>query len=221
MTTKSNLKRIREIILTDNDNNNEFDDTVFEDDESNSDSDYSPSGTESDDTSTDECISKEDDSSDSHISDDDISTNTQPESVEKGGITWSIHNSKDHGRLRATSIMKKKPELDRIELEVFLGLLIQAGVNHTNHQSVEELWDIKNLGKSLTNPHNERRSQQVRLTSKIQLALQSLGFELKPKISVNQVRINDPSKRRLYYMCPTHPGRKSQQYDRFYISQPY
>ncbi|CAF4284616.1 unnamed protein product, partial [Rotaria sordida] len=102
MTTKSNLKRIREIILTDNDNNNEFDDTVFEDDESNSDSDYSPSGTESDDTSTDECISKEDDSSDSHISDDDISTNTQPESVEKGGITWSIHNSKDHGRLRAT-----------------------------------------------------------------------------------------------------------------------
>ncbi|CAF0871595.1 unnamed protein product [Rotaria sordida] len=70
MTTKSNLKRIRETILTDNDNNNEFDDTVFEGDESNSDSDYSSSGTESDDTSTDECILKEDDSSDSHISDD-------------------------------------------------------------------------------------------------------------------------------------------------------
>ncbi|CAF4003297.1 unnamed protein product, partial [Rotaria sp. Silwood1] len=170
------------------------------DDESNPDSDYSVSETESDDTSTDECILTEDDSSDSHISDDNINTNTQPESVEKYGVTWSIQNSKDHGRLRAASIMKKKSgaitavytiedalklflinnildaivlhtsnyarryfdqqnqrrlnadahhsqlikwkELDCIELEVFLSLLIQAGVSHTTHQSVEELWDI-------------------------------------------------------------------------------
>jgi hypothetical protein len=41
----------------------------------------------------------------------------------------------------------KWKELDRIELEAFLGLLIQAGVSHTNHQSVEELW---NIGKNLS-----------------------------------------------------------------------
>ncbi len=69
MTTKTNLKRIREI-LTPN-NTDEFDNNISEDDESNSDPDYL-SETESDDTSTDECISKEDESSDSNVSNDDI-----------------------------------------------------------------------------------------------------------------------------------------------------
>ncbi|CAF1262637.1 unnamed protein product [Rotaria sordida] len=162
MTTKSNLKRIREIILTDNDNNNEFDDTVFEDDESNSDSDYSPSGTESDDTSTDECISKEDDSSDSHISDDDISTNTQPESVEKGGITWSIHNSKDHGRLRATSIMKKKPGAitavytieDAFKL-FFINDILDTIVLYTNNYA-RRYFDQQNQRRLNTDVHHSK-----------------------------------------------------------------
>src|ERR1700722_12708564 len=106
MATKSNLKRIREILLTNN--NNEFDNTVSEDDESNSDPDYSVSETESDDTSTDECISKEDVSSDSYISDDYINIHTQRKSVEKGGVTWLIQNREDHGRIRATNMIKKK-----------------------------------------------------------------------------------------------------------------
>jgi hypothetical protein len=32
--------------------------------------------------------------------------------------------------------------LDRIELEGFIGLLIQAGVRHANHESTTELWNI-------------------------------------------------------------------------------
>jgi len=36
----------------------------------------------------------------------------------------------------------KWKNLDCIELEAFLGLLIQAGVGHVNHESLTELWDI-------------------------------------------------------------------------------
>lgn len=36
----------------------------------------------------------------------------------------------------------KWKQLDRIELEAFLGLLLQGGVGHANHQSITELWDI-------------------------------------------------------------------------------
>lgn len=38
-------------------------------------------------------------------------------------------------------LMKWK-ELDCIELEAFLGLLIQAGAEFSHHQSLIELWDI-------------------------------------------------------------------------------
>ncbi|CAF1454756.1 unnamed protein product [Rotaria sordida] len=198
MTTKTNLKRIREILITDN--TNEFTDNISEDDESNSDPDYSFSDTESDDTSTDERISNEEDSSDAHISNDDTQINAQPESIEKGGVSWSTQRPTVQGRVHAINIMKTKPgpvtviqtmmdafklfltdeilnevvlqtnkyakrymdqrnqrqlndaanqtklkkwkELDRTELEAFLGLLIQAGVGHASHTSVTELWDI-------------------------------------------------------------------------------
>ncbi|CAF1691653.1 unnamed protein product, partial [Adineta ricciae] len=33
-------------------------------------------------------------------------------------------------------------ELDRIELEAFLGLLIQGGVAKMNHRCIDDLWDI-------------------------------------------------------------------------------
>ncbi|CAF4730885.1 unnamed protein product, partial [Rotaria sp. Silwood2] len=36
----------------------------------------------------------------------------------------------------------KWKQLDYIELEAFLGLLIQAGAEFSHHQSLEELWDI-------------------------------------------------------------------------------
>ncbi|CAF1044065.1 unnamed protein product [Rotaria sordida] len=169
MSTKTNLKRIRKILITDN--TNEFTDNISEDDESNSDPDYSFSNTESDDTSTDECISKED-SSYAHFSDDDTHINAQPKSTEKGGVSWSTERPTVQGRVHAINIMKTTPpdpvtviqtmmdvfkqlndaasqtkskkwkELDRTELEAFLGLLIQAGVGHTSHISVTELWNI-------------------------------------------------------------------------------
>ena len=69
MTTKTNLKRIREILTLNS--TNKFDTNISEDDESNSDPDYL-SETESDDTYTAECISKEDELSDSNVSDYDI-----------------------------------------------------------------------------------------------------------------------------------------------------
>jgi hypothetical protein len=56
MTTEASLKKIREIILTNN--NNEFDDTVSEDEESNSDLEYCPSETESDDISTESILKR-------------------------------------------------------------------------------------------------------------------------------------------------------------------
>jgi hypothetical protein len=106
---------------------------------------------------------------------------------------------------------------------VFFNLIDIASINamtlwlcqnsdwHSRKNYIRRLF-LENLGRSLTNPHNERRSQQVRLTLKIKLSLQSLGFEVKPKILENQVRINESSKRRRRcYICPTHPGRKSQQ----------
>ncbi|CAF3081518.1 unnamed protein product [Rotaria sp. Silwood2] len=180
---------------------NEPDDDISEDEKLESDSDYLFSGTESDDTSTDECISKEDDSTDSYVSDDDdINSNTQPDTIEKGGVTWSAQNNKSSGRFRATNILKKKSgsvttvqtifdvfklfftndildeivlqtnkyakryfteqhymqlnarnhqtkltkwrDLDCTKLEKFIGLLIQAGVGHNNHESITELWGI-------------------------------------------------------------------------------
>ncbi|CAF4200535.1 unnamed protein product, partial [Rotaria sordida] len=60
---KSNVKRIREILLTDN---NEIDD-IDDGQDSDSDSEYDPIVTESDDTSTNKHISEESDSSNSDI----------------------------------------------------------------------------------------------------------------------------------------------------------
>jgi hypothetical protein len=58
----------------------------------------------------DECTSKEDDSSDSDVNNDDIhiNTNVQPETVGKGGVSWSTQRTTTPGRLHTTNIMKKK-----------------------------------------------------------------------------------------------------------------
>jgi hypothetical protein len=208
MTTNPNLKRSRDFSTSNS--TNEFD-NISEDDESNSDTDYHISETESDDISTDEFISHNEDLSDSYASDNDLSDSyvnddndtckhAQPEFVEKNGISWSSQKTQVLGRLRATNILKKKfgsitsiqtmidafrlfitkdilneivmqtnkyakrfvdqenqrrlniknnhkqpikwKELDYIELEAFLGLLIQAGAEFSHHQSLLELWDI-------------------------------------------------------------------------------
>ncbi|CAF4128115.1 unnamed protein product [Rotaria sordida] len=201
---KSNLKRIREILLTDN---NEIDD-IDDGQDSDSDSEYDPIVTESDDTSTNKHISEESDSSNSDIDQSDIATDSQPETLQKVGVTWSIHSIPVQGRISAANIMKKRNQilllksrpfymllsffftneilddivlhinhyaerhfdqmqrshqgsntmklnslqwkpLDRIELESFIGLLIQSSINKNNHELLSELWDISQATMSL------------------------------------------------------------------------
>jgi len=50
---------------------------------------------------------------------------------------------------------------------------------------------LQQLSKSLTNAHNERRSQCSRLTLKTKLALKSLGYKLKSNILTIQDQSND------------------------------
>ncbi|CAF4129171.1 unnamed protein product [Rotaria sordida] len=158
---KSNLKRIREILLTDN---NEIDD-IDDGQDSDSDSEYDPIVTESDDTSTNKHISEESDSSNSDIDQSDIATDSQSETLQKVGVTWSIHSipildkivlhinhyaerhfdqmqrSQQGSNTMKLNSLQWKP-LDRIELESFIGLLIQSSVNKNNHELLSELWDI-------------------------------------------------------------------------------
>ncbi|CAF2769060.1 unnamed protein product [Rotaria sp. Silwood2] len=81
MTTKTNQKRIREVLMTNI--ANDYHKNTCKDDDWYSDLDYSVCELEFDDTSTDKNISKEDDSSDFNISDDDIHINIQPKSMEQ------------------------------------------------------------------------------------------------------------------------------------------
>ncbi len=196
-THKSNFKRIREMLLTDR---NETDENVHDYPNFDSDNEYDPIDTESDDTSTDEHISEQFDSSDSDVDHRDIVADSQPETLQKGGAIWSAHPSPAEGRIPAANIMKRKPgfttkiqtildafklfftneildeiifhtncyaercfdqakrlrqnsntkkrnfrrwkPIDRIELESFIGLLIQSGVSHSNHELLNDLWDI-------------------------------------------------------------------------------
>ncbi|CAF4210444.1 unnamed protein product, partial [Rotaria sordida] len=197
---KSNLKRIRNIILTDE---NEIDDNISAGQNSDSDSEYDPDAIESDDTSANEHISEESDSSCSDIDQDDIGRDDQPDTLEKDGVTWSMYPKQVQGRIPAANVMKKKPgsttkvqtildafklfftyeildgivfrtnryaeqyfnqntrsrqasntvssksrrwqPTDRVELEAFIGLLIQSGVNRSNHELLNDLWDISQI----------------------------------------------------------------------------
>ncbi|CAF1524604.1 unnamed protein product, partial [Rotaria sordida] len=158
---KSNLKRIHEVSLRDK---NQIDD-MGDDQVCDSDSEYDPIVTESDDTFTNEYISEESDSSNSDIDQSDIATDSQPEALQKTGVTWSIHSipildeivlhtnhyakryfdqtqrSRQGSNTMKLNSFQWKP-LDRIELESFIGLLIQSGVNKNNHELLSELWDI-------------------------------------------------------------------------------
>jgi hypothetical protein len=61
---------------------------------------------------------------------------------------------------------------------------------HNRKKYIRRLF-LEQLGKSLTDPDNQRRSQQSGLRLKAKLALQSLGFQLKSEASINQVHMND------------------------------
>ena len=106
-TYRSNVKRIRDLLLSDT-----IEDSYVtsENSDSDNDSDFMP--IESDDTSTNEHISEEFDIL--NLDDDDqcdVYTDDQPEILEKAGIVWSTHANPAQGRIPATNIIKTKPSL--------------------------------------------------------------------------------------------------------------
>ncbi|CAF1931286.1 unnamed protein product [Rotaria magnacalcarata] len=172
---KANLKRIRDILLADeNGINNDVNDNQGSD--SDNDSDFL--ATESDDTSNSEHISEESDLSNSDFEHGDVATVSQPETLKKNGVIWSIYPStildafkrfftnemlelivlrtnlyakryydkkigprQDSNNIRSDSHFWKP--VDRVELESFIGLLIQSGVHRSNHELLNDLWDIR------------------------------------------------------------------------------
>ncbi|CAF5225554.1 unnamed protein product, partial [Rotaria magnacalcarata] len=101
---KSNLKRIRDILLADeNGINNDANNNQGSD--SDSDSDFL--ATESDDTCNSEHISEESDLSHSDFEHGDVVTVSQPETLKKNGVTWSIYSSLEQSRTAAANVMKK------------------------------------------------------------------------------------------------------------------
>ena len=88
-TYRSNVKRIRDLLLSDT-----IEDAYVtgENSDSDNDSDFVP--IESDDTSTNEHISEDSDILNSDDDDQcDVYTDDQPEILEKAGIVWSIHTN--------------------------------------------------------------------------------------------------------------------------------
>ena len=86
-------------------------------------------------------------------------------------------------------------------------------------ESMMEYWKkhvwrlmLEELRKSLTNCHNQWRTKQHRLSAKVKLPLQSLGYELKPESSIAQDDIDNFIKiKRRCFLCPSHRGRKVRQ----------
>ena len=194
---KTNLKRIRDILLADEHGINN---DVNDDQSSDSDSESDFLATESDDTSNSEHRSEESDLSNSDFEQGDVVTSSQPETLKRNGVTWSMYSNLEQSRTAAANVMKKKagptikiqtvldafklfftneildqivlhtnlyakryydkkirPQqdsnnirfdsycwkpVDRIELESFIGLLIQSGVHRSNHELLNDLWDI-------------------------------------------------------------------------------
>ncbi|CAM4865985.1 unnamed protein product [Rotaria socialis] len=85
---KSNIKRIRDILFADE---NRINNDVNDNQGSDSDSESDFLATESDDTSNSEHISKESDLSNSDFEHGDVVTVSQPETLKKNGVTWSMY----------------------------------------------------------------------------------------------------------------------------------
>ncbi|CAF2070860.1 unnamed protein product [Rotaria magnacalcarata] len=140
---KSNLKRIRDILLADE---NEISNDVNDNQGSDSDSDSDFLATESHDTFNSEHISEESDLSNSDFEHGDVVTVSQPETLKNNGVTWSIYPSLEQSRTAAANIRPRQDStnvrsdshfwkpVDRIELKSFIGLLIQSGVHRSNHE---------------------------------------------------------------------------------------
>jgi hypothetical protein len=71
---------------------------------------------------------------------------------------------------------------------------------------------LEQLGKSLANSHNEHRSDYSRLTTNTKLALQSPGYQVKPKTVIAQDHMESVVKmKRRCCLCPAHLGLKIRQ----------
>ncbi|CAM2727098.1 unnamed protein product [Rotaria socialis] len=116
---KSNLKRIRDILLADE---NGFSNDVNDNQGSDSDSDSDFLATESDDTSNSEHISEESDLSNSDFEHGDVVTVSQPETLKKNGAIWSIYPNLEQSRTAAANVMKKRLVL-LLKFRQFLMLL--------------------------------------------------------------------------------------------------
>ncbi|CAF1288449.1 unnamed protein product [Rotaria sordida] len=153
-THKSNLKQIRDTLLVDeNEINNDFSDNQ----ESDSESEYDFAVTESNDTFNSEHISEESDLSNFDIEQGDVVTASRPETLRKNDeildeivphtilyakryFDQKIRSRQDSNSIRLDSHCWKP--IDRIELESFIGLLIQSDVNRSDHEVLYDLWDI-------------------------------------------------------------------------------
>ncbi|CAF4700812.1 unnamed protein product, partial [Rotaria socialis] len=115
--------------------------------------------TESDDTSNSEHISEESDLSNSDFEHGDVVTtildafklfftNEMLELIvlhtnlyDKRYYDKKIRPRQDSNNVRSDSHFWKP--VDRIELKSFIGLLIQSGVHRSNHELLNDLWDIR------------------------------------------------------------------------------
>ncbi|CAF2134247.1 unnamed protein product, partial [Rotaria magnacalcarata] len=102
--SKSNLKRVRDILLVDE---NGINSDVNDNQGSDSDSDSDFLATESDDTSNSEHISEESHLSNSDFEHGDVVTVSQPKTLKKNGVIWSIYPSLEQSRTAAANVMKK------------------------------------------------------------------------------------------------------------------
>ena len=133
---KTNLKRIRDILLADEHGINN---DVNDDQSSDSDSESDFLATESDDTSNSEHISEESDLSNSDFKQGDIVTTSQPETLKRNGVTWSMYSNSEQSRTAAANVMKKKAGptikirtiLDAFKL-FFTNEILDQIVLHTN-----------------------------------------------------------------------------------------
>ncbi|CAF4192422.1 unnamed protein product [Rotaria magnacalcarata] len=100
-------------------------------------------------TSTNEHISEQSDFSDSDINQAAMTTDKQPETLEKAGITWSIHSNTVQGRISATNTMKKKTG--------FVAKILDETVFHTNRYAERYLdqkqGSLRDMNAKKLNPH--------------------------------------------------------------------
>ncbi|CAF3757597.1 unnamed protein product [Rotaria sp. Silwood1] len=152
-TYRSNLKRIRDLLLSDT-----IEDDYVTGEDSDSDNDSDSVSIESDHTSTNEHISEESDISNSDDDDQcDAYTDDQPETLEKAGIIWSIHANPAQGRIPVANIIKTKPgPITKVQT------ILDAFKLFLTHEILDEV-------VIQTNRYAEHKSSKWKLIDRIEL----------------------------------------------------